>query len=440
MTHSVDKMKTSITILAFLIAIGAMAQVPSPIEQTYNRIAIQHGMAHIGTGEYIDNSSIGIVDGKIIFVKNALTNPIVEEEWDTIIDISGKHVYPGFIAANVTLGITEIDQVAATHDYDETGMMNPHVRTMIGWNTDSQIIYTVRTNGVLAAQSTPRGGILSGTSSVMALDGWNWEDAAYKIDDGIHLNWPSKVYMTGWWAEPGSSVKNDNYEKTKQIIWNYFKEAQAYSRKSKPSETNLKFEALRGLFKGNKRLYIHADYAPEINDVIDFSREFNLKFPVIVGGYDSHMLSNRLKENHFTVIIQRPTSLPEFDDDYIQSYYELASKLQTKGVMYCISGSGRMEAMNTRNLPFWAGITRAYGLTEEEAVASITLNAAKILGLDDKIGSLEKGKDATLYVSEGNALETVSNEAYMAMVKGRFIVLENHQMKLNEKYLEKYGF
>ncbi|MBD3636099.1 MAG: amidohydrolase family protein [Crocinitomicaceae bacterium] len=432
-------MRTVLVIVFLVLGLSVNAQVPSPAEQKYDRVMLLHGRAHIGTGEVIDNSSIGIEKGKILFVKNALTNPIEVSEWDTIIDISDKEVYPGFIGSNITLGITEIDAVRATRDFRETGSMNPHVRALIGYNTDSEIIYTVRTNGVLVAQSTPRGGILSGTSSVMALDGWNWEDAAYLADDGVHLNWPGKIQQTGWWAEPGPSKKNKNYEKIKQMIWDFFKKAEAYNKKKDPQETNLRYEALRKVFKGNKRLYIHADFAPEINDIIDFSREFNFKYPVIVGGYDAHLLSERLKENHFTVIIGRPHSLPKFEGDPVEAYYELASKLQSKGVLFCISNAGDMEAMNTRNLPFLAGTAWAYGLTEEQAVAAISLNAAKIMGLDDKIGSLEKGKDATLFVSDGNALDMMTNHVSLAMVKGRFINLTNHQIQLYQKYKKKYG-
>ena len=431
-------MRIVLSILSVLILSIGRTQVPAPIEQVHDKILILHGSAHVGTGEYVDNSMIGIEKGKILFVKNALTNTWEEADWDTIIDVTGKHVYPGFIASNVTLGITEIDNVSATRDFRETGTLNPHVRTMIGWNTDSEIIYTVRTNGVLVAQSTPRGGILSGTSAVMALDGWNWEDAVYGVDDGVHLNWPRQIQKTGWWAEPGPNKKNKKYAESKQAIWDFFKAAQAYCRESKPKETNLRYEALRGVFKGKKRIYIHADFAPEINDIIDFSREFNFDYPVIVGGYDSWKLAERLKENHFTVIIGRPHSLPEFEGDEVEAYYKLAARLQTKGVLFCISNAGDMEAMNSRNLPFLAGTAWAYGLTEEQAVASITLNAAKIMGVDDKIGSLEKGKDATLFISDGNALDILTNNGYLAMVKGRFISFDNHQLQLYNKYKKKY--
>ena len=431
-------MKIHLIISFVLLQFMSVAQNPAPLKQKFSTVMLTHGKVHTGTGEFFDNANVGIKDGKILFVKNSLTNPIVESEWDTIIDITGKHVYPGFIAPNVTLGITEIDAVRATRDFSETGNMNPHIRTLIGFNPNSDIIYTVRSNGVLVTQSTPRGGILSGTSSVMALDGWSWQEAVYSADDGVHLNWPKKNRKTGWWAEPGPIEKNDEYLETKRMIWEFFKAAEGYTKKMTPDETNLKFEALRGVFDGKKRLFFHVDFAPEINDVIDFSREFNLKYPVIVGGYDTPMLADRLKENHFSVIIGRPHSLPMFEGDLVSVYFELAAKLQAEGVLYCISNEGDMEAMGARNLPFMAGTAWSYGLTEEQAVMAITINAAKILGLDDRIGTLEKGKDATLFISEGNALDMRTNKGYLAMIKGNFVLLDNHQIQLYNRYKAKY--
>ena len=428
-----------ILLVAIVATMSPTAQVPSPLEQKHNRILILNASAHIGNGEFIQNSALGIENGKILFVKNALTNSYTASEWDTVITAIGKHIYPGFIAANLTIGLTEIDAVRATRDFDETGTMNPNVRSLIAYNTDSKVMYTIRTNGILVTQSTPRGGIISGTSSIMALDGWNWEDAVYKADDGVHLNWPRKYQSAGWWAEPAPSSHNEKYNKTRDEIYAFFEQALAYSSEKDPVETNLRLEAMRGIFAGSQRLFIHVDYAPEMNDVIDFSRRFNLKFPVIVGGYDAHLLAAVLLENNFSVMLGRPHELPKFDEDYTYSCYQSAFKLKQTGVPFCIQAEGDMEVMNARNLPFLAGTAWAYGLTEEEAVASISLNVAKILGIDDRIGSIEAGKDATLFISDGNALDMKSNNVSFAMIKGNYIDLDNHQKQLNRKYEEKYG-
>ncbi len=427
-----------ILFIALAATISANAQVPSPLTQKHKRILILNASAHIGNGEFIQNSAVGIENGKILFVKNALTNTYMASEWDTVITAIGKHIYPGFIAANLTIGLTEIDAVRATRDFDETGTMNPNVRSLIAYNTDSKVMYTIRTNGILVTQSTPRGGIISGTSSIMALDGWNWEDAVYKADDGVHLNWPRKYQSAGWWAEPAPSSQNEKYNKTRDEIYAFFDQALAYSSEKDPVETNLRLEAMRGIFAGSQRLFIHVDYAPEMNDVIDFSRRFNLKFPVIVGGYDAHLLAAVLLENNFSVMLGRPHELPKFDEDYTYSCYQSAFKLKQTGVPFCIQAEGEMEVMNARNLPFLAGTAWAYGLTEEEAVASISLNVAKILGIDDRIGSLEAGKDATLFISDGNALDMKSNNVSFAMIKGNYIDLDNHQKQLSRKYEHKY--
>jgi len=394
--------------------------------------------AHIGTGKVIEKSAIGVEEGKISLVANALTYQLNKSDWDTIIDASEQELYPGFIAANSTIGLTEIDAVRATNDFREVGYINPHIRSIIAFNLDSKIIYTIRTNGVLVCQATPRGGLISGTSSVMALDGWNWEDAVYKTDDGIHINWPARYRQTGWWAEPGVLKKNEKYQKTVDALKLFFKEAKAYLEQNE-SDFDLKYKAMESVFEGDQRVYFHADFAPEMNDVVDFARTFNLKFPVIVGGYDAPFLAERLKENKFTIMLSNPHDLPFFEGDLPASVFETAAKLQSKGLLFCIQNAGNMEVMNARNLPFLAGTAMAYGLTEEQAIASISLSVAKIMGIDHKIGSIEKGKDATIFLSKGNAIDMRTNDVSMAMVRGLFIALTNHQIKLAKKYSDKYG-
>ncbi len=428
-------------VLIFFLAINGVifGQVPAPLEQSHNRILFLNGKAHIGTGKIISKSAIGLEDGKIILVSNALTYNVNKSEWDTIINIEGQEVYPGFIASNSTIGLTEIDAVRATNDFKEVGVINPHVRSLIAFNTDSKIIYTLRTNGVLMCQSVPRGGLISGTSSVFGLDGWNWEDAVYLTDDGIHINWPRKFHQTGWWAEPGVIKENMTYLKTVKTILDFFKASKAYLKEKNPVETRLKYEAMRQVFEGDQRVYIHADFAPEINDAIDFAKSFHLKFPVIVGGYDAHFLAERLVENKFSVMLSNPHQLPKFEGELPATNYQQPAILQKSGVLFCIQNSGDMEVMNARNLPFIAGTAMAYGLTEEEAIASVSLNVAKIMGIENRVGSLEKGKDATFFVSKGNALDMRTNQVSIAMIKGNFIQLTNHQMQLSDKYHKKYN-
>ena len=180
------------------------------------------GTAHIGDGSKIETSAISIKDGKFEMVADARVIRIDPAAYDTIIHIYNQHVYPGFIATNTTLGITEIGAVRATNDYQETGTFKPHIRSLIAFNAESKIIPTIRSNGVLIAQVAPKGGRITGTSSVMKLDGWNWEDASQKVDDGIHLNWPSYFIQRGWWAEPGDIEKTERYNEQTDAINTYF--------------------------------------------------------------------------------------------------------------------------------------------------------------------------------------------------------------------------
>lgn len=442
MIQWVNKIVMKNILIYFIILTSSIlvnGQVPSPIKQEYHSILIVNAKAHIGNGKVIDKAAIGIIDGKIIQVSNALTFKVQENKWDTIIDATGQELYPGFIAANTTIGLTEIDAVRATNDFRETGYINPNIRSLIAFNIDSKIIYTIRTNGILSCQSVPRGGLISGTSSVFGLDGWNWEDAVYLKDDGVHINWPKKYTKTGWWAEPGQIKENMKYLKTINVLVEFFKESKVYLSKKNTSELNLKKEAMRQVFEGEQRVYFHAEFAPEINDLIDFSRTFKLKHPVLVGGYDANFLVDRLKENKFSIMLTNPHSLPKFDGELPSVNFKLASMLIEKNILFCIQNRGNMDVMNARNLPFLAGTAMSYGLSEEDAITSISLNVAKILGIDNKIGSIEIGKDATLFISKGNALEMMTNNVVFAMIKGQFIELTNHQMQLEKKYLTKYG-
>lgn len=425
-------MKIILTFFAVLF-IGGIS-----FAQESKSVLITGGYLHIGNGESFVTGAVGVRDGKIVFAKNSLTFTVDKSKWDTIIDVSGKHIYPGFIAPNSTLGLTEIDAVRATKDFDEVGTYNPHVRTQTAFNVESKVMSTVRTNGVLLSQATPRGGIISGTSSVMALDGWNWEDATISVDDGIHLNWPSSMQGGGWWAEPSPKKRNERYTDRKQEIYDFFEMAKAYSNIRNHEEKDLRLEAMRECFKGNKRVYIHANELQELVDVIEFARELKLKFPVIVGGYDSHLITRQLVDAKIPIMVVRPHSLPENEEDDINHPYRLANLLHEGGVQFCIQNSGGMEAMNTRNLPFLAGTAMSFGLSTEEAIQSITLSPAEILGIADNYGSIEKGKSATLFVSDGDALDMRTNNLFLGMINGEFISTSNFQQELYEKYSKKY--
>jgi imidazolonepropionase-like amidohydrolase len=425
-------MRKSLLIFGILVSSASYAQ---------KSLLIRNATAHIGNDSVIQRSAIGIRGGKIVEVLDLSKNQ-QPGNYEMEIDAAEKHVYPGIIAPNSTLGLTEIEAVRATNDFRETGTTLPNVRSLIAYNTDSKIIPTVRANGILLAQITPRGGLVSGTSSIVMLDGWNWEDAAYKIDDGIHINWPqmqSRRYTDDDNTTLGPYEKNKEYVKQTEALRKLFADAKAYSESPENTESNLRFEAMKGLFSGTQTLFIHSNYVKEITEAVNFAKQNKITKVAIVGGKESWMITDLLKENNVAVMISRVHDLPDRTEDDVDQPYKLPSLLQKAGILFCLNNEGDMEAMGARNLPFLAGTAAAYGLTKEQALRSITLNTAKILGIDKTAGSLEAGKDATLFISTGDALDMKSNNVEQAFVKGKSIDLNNDQKMLYEKYRTKYG-
>lgn len=407
--------------------------------QNKKHILLKNGIAHIGNGEIIENSLISIKDNKIDFIADARLIKIDITKFDTTIDVFGKHVYPGLIAPNCILGLQEAEAVRQTSDYAEVGEYNPHIRSLIAYNAESKILETVKTNGVLYTQSTPRYGTISGMSSILATDGWNWEDAVLKADDGIHLNFPKSIQKQGWWAEPQPSEKNNKYTEQVNDLNAFFENALAYYHTTNVIEKNLRFEAMKGIFDGTKNLYIHADYVKDIIGAINFSKKFAIKKMVLVGGKDSYKITKLLKENHIPVMLNRLHDLPDLPEAEIDLIYKLPYLLQKDSVLFCLQNQGDMEAMNARNIPFLAGTAAAYGLTKEQALQSITLSSAKILGIDQLVGSLEEGKLASIIVSDGDILDMRTNHIILAFINGRIIPLNNFQTELYHKYSHKLG-
>ncbi len=427
--------KSLLSILMLCSSIVIAQQTPAP-EQTKD-VAIIGATAHIGNGQVINNSIIVIRNGKIDVIGDAEKSAIDMKAIETI-DANGKHVYPGFIVPNSTLGLVEIDAVKASDDDAEIGLLNPHIRSLIAYNAESKVIESMRPNGVLLGQITPRGGRISGTSSVVQFDAWNWEDAAIKTDEGLHLNWPGSFSRGRTWLGEAPGLKpNKEYSKQVNQLKDYFNESKAYNNGHK-TKTHLPFEAVKGIFDGSKKLYIHVNDEKGIIDAIHFARAHAVKNMVIVGGAEAYKVAGLLKANNIPVVLKRVHSTPSHIDDDYDLPFKTAKILMDKGVLASLETSGQMERMNTRNLPFYAGTTAAHGLTKEQALQLITLNAAKILGIDNQYGSLEKGKSATLFISEGDALDMRTNKLTHAFIDGRNISLETHQTKLWKRYSDKY--
>lgn len=413
--------------------VQAYAQRPTPAPAQTKSILITGAVLHIGDGTFIQNGDIGFREGVIDRVSSADKRAVAA--YDTVIYADGKHVYPGFILPNTTLGLTEVEAVRSTRDFAETGESNPGLRTLIGFNTDSKIIPTIRTNGILYCQSVPRGGLISGTSSVFHLDGWNWEDAVYKADDGIWLDWPPEYVNNGWWAEPGEDEANKKRAEQLQQLSILLQRAKVYNNET----VDLSLAALKGLFNGSRNLYVNVSRAKEIKESVLFFKNLGIKKIVVVGAEECYLVTDFLKEHNIPVLLERLHALPFKNDDAYDQPYALPKYLQDAGIVFGLTYAGNMEAMGSRNLPFLAGTAVRLGLNKEQALQSITLNTAKILGIEATCGSLQIGKDATLFISTGDALDMLTNNVETAFVKGRKILLVNHQQELFNQYKTKYG-
>jgi imidazolonepropionase-like amidohydrolase len=417
------------SLLIVFLALPASAQLTVPAPQQQEATVILHATAHLGNGRVIEDAAVAFDQGKITFV-----GPL--REWPgydsySVVDGTGKHLYPGFIATNSNLGLNEIASVRATRDEREVGELNPNVRALIAYNTDSDIINTVRSNGVLLAQIVPSGGPVAGQSSVVQLDAWNWQDAAYQTDSGMHIYWPRSGRYN--WRQ-GRIEPNERYAEELQQLEQLLEEAAAYARLKDPNPFNLKLDAMAGLFSGTKTLYVHADEAKDIQRAVLMAGRYGIR-TAIVGGRDAWMIAEFLKEKQVGVIFQPTHSLPGHQDDAVDQPFRTPALLKEAGVLFCLSAEGNWQQ---RNLPFQAGQAVGYGLDPEAAVQALTLDAARILGIDQTTGSIEKGKDATLFLSAGDALDMRTSLVEKAYIQGRAINLDDKHKALYRKYQAKY--
>jgi imidazolonepropionase-like amidohydrolase len=433
-------MKKSIIYFLSCLAIGTTLQAQEsvyPAKKQDGPVYILNGTVHVGNGQVLNNTSIEIKDGKI----TAIGSNITPAAGSTVADAKGKHVYPGLILANSNLGLVEVNSVRATADAVEIGEYNPSVRSIVAYNTDSKVINTLKANGITHANIVPQGGTISGSSSVVQLDAWNWEDATYAGDNGIHLNLPSLynrpnpyAAFMGMRQPQGDPVKRglDQIEGIKQFL----RAAKAYAAEASHANTNLKFEAVQGLFSKKQKLFIHCDVVREILAAIDFKTEFGFDI-VLVGASESVQVADLLKQNGIPVILSQMHALPTLADDGIDLPYQTPALLQKAGVLFAINDEDGQH--RGKNLPYNAGTAVAYGLTKEQALAAITLNAAKILGIADKTGSLETGKDANVVISEGDILDMRSSHITLVMIGGRIVSLTDKHKQLYDRYVYKYG-
>jgi imidazolonepropionase-like amidohydrolase len=424
-----------------LLPAGAQ-EVIYPAKEFKGKTFITNGTIHVGNGTVIENGTVVISNGKITSVGAGAGSPGSDAR---VIDAKGKHVYPGLILANTDIGLKEIaNGVRASNDHTELGEFNSNIRAITAYNTDSRVMAVLRSNGILLASVAPQGGSVSGSSTIVQLDAWNWEDAAYQMDAGMHITLPSFISrgggrrfagFPGFPGAGGADAGKSALEKVEEIK-SFFRQAKAYIQEPVHSNVNLKLEAMRPLIEKKQKLFVHGDQIKQMLIAIDFAKEFGVDV-VIVGGSESFQIADLLKANNISVILDQCLNLPATEDDDIDQPFKTPAALQKAGVLYCISD----DDANTRyrNLSYNAGIAATFGLTKEEALSAITLNAAKILGVEGKTGSIEVGKDANIVVSEGDLLDMKSSTVTDALIQGRQINLDNKQKQLYERYKYKYS-
>ncbi len=411
-----------------------------PAKEQKGTMYIKNATIHVGNGTVINNGVIQIKDGKIEKVGNDIVVPAGAKA----IDANGKHVYPGVILPVSNLGLVEVSAVRASTDVREIGDMNPNVRSIVAYNTDSKVINTLRSQGVLLANVVPQGSFLAGSSSVVQLDAWNFQDAAYKTDAGMHLYMPLLMarpnfggFGGGRFGPQQSNATDPVKEGLNKIeeLKTFFNEARAYFAEGSHKQTNLKFEAVKGLFDRSQKFYVHANTVRQMLIALDFVKQYNFDV-VIVGGSDSWQIADLLKQHNVAVVLGQPHSLPTATDDDIDQPYKTAAALQKAGVVFSISDDDPQT--RGKNILFNAGTAATYGLTKEEALQAITLNAAKIMGVADKTGSIEAGKDANIVISEGDILDMKTSKVTVALIQGREIDLTDKHKLLNDRFNKKY--
>ncbi len=353
-----------------------------------------------------------------------------------VIDVTGKRVYPGLIATATSIGMVEIGAVRATRDLAEVGDVTPEAAAHVAYNYDSEIIPTVRSNGITTAQVLPGGSLIQGLGFITHLDGWNEEDAAVRRIDGLVVEWPRAAVVDAWWVRESPEEQRKHNEEQRKRLRAVFEQARAYQRAREADEQveiRVRWEAMRPVFTGERPLYVIADDYREIVEAVAFAEEHGARM-VLVGGADAHLAADLLRQHDVPVILGDTQALPPREDDAYDSAFRRPLRLHEAGVRFCLA---KRASWNARNLAFQAGQAAAFGLPRDVALRAITLSAAEILGIDDRQGSLEEGKDATLFVSDGDVLDYLGQKVRMMFIEGREVDLDDRHKQLRRKYRQR---
>ena len=413
------------------------AQVGMTVPKQSERIALRGATIHTVTRGVIQNGTIIFEAGKITAVGANLAIPAGTK----VVDVTGKHIYPGLIDAYSTVGISEIGAVDMSNDVAEVGDFNPNVRTDVAVNAESRHIGTSRSQGVLTTITTPGGGLISGMSSAMALEGWSWEEMSLQSAAALNVNWPVPNQRGGGRFGGGGGGGREGgtpvtYEDRVRQLKNYFAEARAYRDAVAAGEkvrTDARYAAMIPALDRKIPVVVSANGMAQINDAITWAKQENLRL-IIRGGNDAIHVADRLKAENIPVILTSTMDAPNRNHEGYDAAYGRAAQLHKAGVKFAISGGS--SALETDRLPYEAGVAVAFGLPEEEAIKAVTINAAEFMGLSDRLGSLEPGKQATFLITTGTPIDMTSN-ILQAYIQGRELDMNDIQKHFFMKYMEK---
>lgn len=429
-------------VAAFVAPHAAQAQVTIPVAAQEIPVVLKGATIHTVTKGTITNGTIVLERGKI----TAIGGPeVATPRAAKVVDVSGKHIYPGLIDAYSTVGLTEIGAVDVSNDIAERGDFNPNIRAEIAVNAESRHIGTTRSAGVLVAFSTPEGGVISGLSSAMSLEGWTWEEMSMKGAAALNVKWPDPNARPGGrfgggggpggrGGPPGPPPKT--YAEQVQQIKDWFAEARAYRDAVKAGQnvrTDIRYAAMIPAIDKKIPVVVAAEGAAQINDAITWAKSENIRL-VIRGGRDALFVADRLKAENVPVILTSTMAAPDREYEGYDQAYASPTKLYNAGVKFAIAGGA--GGLYSYRLPWEAGVAVAFGLPEEEALKAVTINAAQFMGIDDKVGSLEVGKEATLIISTGTPLDMTTN-IIQNYIQGREISMMDIHKFFFEKYMEK---
>ena len=430
-------MKTVIAIALWaLITSSLIASDQIPGAPQKRPIIIRNAIVHTVSGETIQNGCVLFKEGKITEVGVNLSFTGDTEA----IDGKGKHVYPGLMESYSSIGLVEIDSIRASVDTTEIGSLNPNVRAAVAFNPDSEAIPVARANGVLTSVTAPNGGLISGRAAVMCLDGWTWEGMSLLPDAAMTVTWPRFAAAPrgrrGADAETAPVTESDRLGPLHDMMREVKAYAAARAVSPKVQPVDLRLDSMVSVVEGKMPMLVQANTTKQIQTAIAFSKQYNLKL-ILMGGADAIQCVNLIREAKVPIVVSSVYRLPSRRDAAYDAAYTLPAQLQEAGILFSIASDGRFGASNLRNLPYHAATAAAFGLTEEQAIRSITLSPAEIFGVSDRIGSLSVGKDATLILTDGNILETPT-QVIKAYIQGRAVDLSSKHTQLNEKYKAKY--